>query len=81
MLVFSSLATLVLAFLLIFFNRKTNANSLYLFLMLLFVSVHSVLQASIMNKGPVEIILVVFNNFSPLYFLIGPMLFCMFGGH
>lgn len=75
MLVFSSLATLVLAFLLIFFNRKTNASSLYLFLMLLFVSVHSVLQASIINKGPVEIIMIVFNNFSPLYFLIGPMLY------
>ena len=75
MLVISSLATIVLAFLLIFFNRKTNANSLYLFLMLLFVSVHSVLQAAIMNKEPVEIIMIVFNNFSPLYFLIGPMLY------
>lgn len=75
MLLYSSLATIVLAFLLIFFNRKNNASALFLFLMLLFVSIHSVLQSSIMNKGPVEVIMVVFNNFSPLYFLIGPMLF------
>jgi len=72
---YSSLATIVLAFLLIFFNRQRNANSLYLFLMLLFVAIHSLLQASIMNKGPLGIIMFVFNNFSPLYFLIGPMLF------
>ena len=75
MLIFSSMATIVLAFLLIFFNRKTNANSIYLFLMFLFVSVHSVLQFSIMNKGPVEVVMIFFNNFSPLYFLIGPMLY------
>jgi AraC-like DNA-binding protein len=75
MLLYSSLATIVLAFLLIFFNRKTNASAMYLFLMLLFVSIHSVLQSSIMNTGPVEVIMIVFNNFSPLYFLIGPMLF------
>jgi AraC-like DNA-binding protein len=59
----------------IFFNRKTNANALYLFLLLLFVAIHSLLQASIMNKAPLVIIMVVFNNFSPLYFLIGPMLY------
>lgn len=75
MLLYSSLATIILAFLLIFFNRKNNASSLFLFLMLLFVSIHSVLQSSIINKGPVEVIMIVFNNFSPLYFLIGPMLF------
>jgi AraC-like DNA-binding protein len=72
---YSSLATIVLAFLLIFFNRQRNANALYLFLMLLFVAIHSLLQASIMNKGPLDIVMIVFNNFSPLYFLIGPMLF------
>ena len=75
MLLYSSLATIVLAFLLIFFNRKTNASSLFLFMMLLFVSIHSVLQSSIMNKGPLQVTMIFFNNFSPLYFLIGPMLF------
>lgn len=72
---YSSLATIVLAFLLIFFNRKRNDNAQYLFLMLLFVAIHSLLQATIMNNGPLFIIMFVFNNFSPLYFLIGPMLF------
>lgn len=75
MLIFISLANIILAFLLIFFNWKRNVSSIFLFLMLLFVSVHSVLQSAIMNGGPINVIMFLFNNFSPLYFLIGPMLY------
>jgi len=64
-----------MAFLLFFFNRNKNANSIFLFLLLLFIAIHGVLQSSIMNKGPLTLIVIFFNNFSPLYFLIGPMLY------
>ncbi|MFZ9982337.1 MAG: helix-turn-helix domain-containing protein [Cyclobacteriaceae bacterium] len=75
LILYSSAANIILAFLLLFFNKIRNSNTIYLFLLLLFIAIHGVLQASIMNKGPLALIIFLFNNFSPLYFLIGPMLY------
>lgn len=75
MLLYISIAAILVAIITFYYNWQTNKNSLYLSLLILFIAIHGVSHSLLLSRHPVKMIAVLFNNFSPLYFLVGPLIF------
>lgn len=75
MLLYISIAAIFVSTISFYYNWKTNKNSIYLSLLILFIAIHGVSHSLLISRQPLELIAVLFNNFSPLYFLAGPMIF------
>lgn len=75
MLVFISLITIMLSLVLIVFNRKTNANALFLGLFFILTALFGIAHYLVFYSQDVFWIAMTFNHFVPLMFLMGPFLF------
>ncbi len=75
MLLSSSIAFIFLALVLSWFNWRKNRTTLFLSLLLLSLSIFGFTHTLLLEKGPMGLLAVLYNNFSPLYFLLGPLLY------
>jgi AraC-like DNA-binding protein len=75
MLLYGSLAAGLLAIISLVFNWNTNRNAIFLSALLVILAIHGMLHAAILNKEPFWLVKLLYNQFSPAYFLTGPMLF------
>lgn len=75
MLFYISIAAILVSSITLYFNWKTNRNSIYLSVLLLIISIHGISHSLLLAREPIWMIAIFFNNFSPLYFLAGPLLF------
>lgn len=75
MLLYGSLAVGLLAIISLVFNWNTNRNAIFLSALLVILAIHGMLHAAILNKEPLWLVRLLYNQFSPAYFLTGPMLF------
>ncbi len=75
MLVFISCITIILALILIVFNRKTGTNVLFLGLFFILTALFGIAHYLVFQSQDVFWIALTFNHFVPLMFLIGPFLY------
>jgi AraC-like DNA-binding protein len=75
MLLYISIAAIFISSITFYFNWKTNKNSAYLSILLLIIAIHGISHSFILQRGPIHLIAIFFNNFSPLYFLPGPLIY------
>lgn len=75
MLLYLALLTVLLSFVLGFFNKKNNPNQLFLSGFFILTSIFGIAHHFVFQKQDVFWIAVFFNHFVPFMFLIGPLLF------
>jgi AraC-like DNA-binding protein len=75
MLLYISIAAIFISSITFYFNWKTNKNSAYLSIFLLIIAIHGISHSLILQRQPIHLIAIFFNNFSPLYFLPGPLIY------
>ena len=70
-----NLATVFLSCTLLFFHRHKIINVLFLSFSLLSISIVVIVRSIILFDNPEWLVAFVFNNFSPIYYLIGPFFY------
>ena len=75
MLLYLTLSTMALSILLMFNNYKNNKNAIYVGLFLLFVSLYGITHYFVLFGQSSFWLAVLYNHFTPLYLLLGPLLF------
>ena len=75
MLLYISLTTILLSLLLLFFNWRKQASTVYLSLAFIFLSAYGITHYLIVYGDSAFWLAIFYNHPSPLYLLIGPLLF------
>ena len=80
MLLFGSFVFLLSSVLLSIYNWKHNRVTIYLSLLLFICAIHGISHSLVLSGGPAWLMVFFYNNFSPLYFLIGPLMYLYVDG-
>ncbi|MDO9257517.1 MAG: helix-turn-helix domain-containing protein [Bacteroidales bacterium] len=75
MLLYLSLVGIFLSVLLLYFNARRNASTVYLGIFFLLVSLYGINQYILLESGSVFLISILATNITFLHYLIGPMLY------
>lgn len=75
MLLYISIAGILISLISSYYNWKHNRISIYLTLLILIISIHGVSHSVLIEKAHPVLIALLFNNLSPFFFLPGAFLF------
>jgi AraC-like DNA-binding protein len=75
MLLFGSFIFLLISVLISIYNWKHNQVTIYLSLLLFICAIHGISHSLVLSGGPAWLMVFFYNNFSPAYFLVGPLIY------
>lgn len=70
-----NISTILLSSITLFFHRNKLSNFIFIFLFLVLISLVVIVRSAVYFDSPDWILAIVFANFSPFYFLLGPLFF------